>query len=431
MAENVLPTTPENLKPEHLRTLYQVSTWINSTLDFDEALDNAMTAIMQVTKAQRGFLLRVDESLIEEEGAEAMDILVAQGFDGEMKESERPSSTIVNQVVKTREPLLTNNAQFDDRIRPGQSIIMKGLRAILASPMLVQDRLIGVVYVDTSMKAGVFRPDDLSLLQAVSGVAARAIENARLYAVAREKGRLEQELRMAHDIQENLLPAEMPATPHYDIASYWQSAREVAGDFYDAFTMQDDTVGAVIADVSDKGAPAALFMAVARTLLRSHAHAGMTPVEAMSRTNDLIMEDAENSGMFVTMYYSRYKDDGSSQHVNGGHNPPIYYKHSTGSSELLPIGGRALGWFLNNPLKEIQIALEPGDAIVYYTDGLTEAENPRGEPYGEDRLISVVNRIGDHTSAELMDMILNDVDVFAEGEPPFDDMTMLIVRYNG
>ncbi|MEO0599596.1 MAG: GAF domain-containing protein, partial [Chloroflexota bacterium] len=130
MAENVLPTTPENLKPEHLRTLYQVSTWINSTLDFDEALDNAMTAIMQVTKAQRGFLLRVDESLIEEEGAEAMDILVAQGFDGEMKESERPSSTIVNQVVKTREPLLTNNAQFDDRIRPGQSIIMKGLRAI-------------------------------------------------------------------------------------------------------------------------------------------------------------------------------------------------------------------------------------------------------------------------------------------------------------
>lgn len=425
MAENVLPAAPENLKPEHLRTLYQVSTWINSTLDFDEALDNAMTAIMQVTKAQRGFLLSSNEATGD------MQIVVAQGVDGENLESEGPSTTIVNQVIETREPLLTNNAQFDDRISAGQSIIMKGLRAILAAPMLVQDRLIGVVYVDTSMKAGVFRPDDLSLLQAVSGVAARAIENARLYAVAREKGRLEQELRMAHDIQENLLPHDMPASPRYDIASYWQSAREVAGDFYDAFTMEDETIGAVIADVSDKGAPAALFMAVARTLLRSHAHAGMSPVEAMSRTNDLLLIDAENSGMFVTMYYSRFKEDGSSQHVNGGHNPPIYYKHSTGTSELLPIGGRALGWFLNNPFQEITIDLAPGDAIIYYTDGLTEAENPRGEPYGEDRLMSVVNRIGEHASADLMDMILQDVETFAEGEPPFDDMTMLIVRYNG
>lgn len=425
MAENVLPAAPENLKPEHLRTLYQVSTWINSTLDFDEALDNAMTAIMQVTKAQRGFLLSSNEATGD------MQIVVAQGVDGENLESEGPSTTIVNQVIETGEPLLTNNAQFDDRISAGQSIIMKGLRAILAAPMLVQDRLIGVVYVDTSMKAGVFRPDDLSLLQAVSGVAARAIENARLYAVAREKGRLEQELRMAHDIQENLLPHDMPASPRYDIASYWQSAREVAGDFYDAFTMEDETIGAVIADVSDKGAPAALFMAVARTLLRSHAHAGMSPVEAMSRTNDLLLVDAENSGMFVTMYYSRFKEDGSSQHVNGGHNPPIYYKHSTGTSELLPIGGRALGWFLNNPFQEITIDLAPGDAIIYYTDGLTEAENPRGEPYGEDRLMSVVNRVGERSSGDLMDMILQDVETFAEGEPPFDDMTMLIVRYNG
>jgi len=422
MADNA---TPDNLKPEHLVALYQVSTWINSTLDFDNALDNAMNAIMEVTKAQRGFLMSADEETGE------MKVLVAQGIDGGTIESEGYSTTIVGEVVKTREPLLTNNAQFDERFSAGQSIIMRGLRAILAAPMMVQDRLIGVVYVDTSMKAGTFRPDDLSLLQAVSGLAARAIENARLYAVALEKGRLEHELSMAHDIQQNLLPAEMPRTPKYDIAPYWQAAREVAGDFYDAFTMSDGAVGTVMADVSDKGAPAALFMAVARTLLRSHAHAGLDPVAAMSHTNDLLLQDAENSGMFVTMYYSRFEDNGHSQHVNGGHNPPIYYRHKTGSVELLPIGGRALGWFPNNPFKEITIDLEPGDVIVYYTDGLTEAENPRAEPYGEDRLMQVVAQVGDKSSAELMDMILKDVDEFSEGEPPFDDMTMLVVRYNG
>ena len=205
------------------------------------SLDNAMNAIMEVTKAQRGFLMSADEETGE------MQVLVAQGIDGNTIESEGYSTTIVNQVVETQEPLLTNNAQFDERFNAGQSIIMRGLRAILAAPMLVQDRLIGVVYVDTSMKAGTFRPDDLSLLQAVSGLAARAIENARLYAVALEKGRLEQELRMAHDIQQNLLPSELPESPHYDIAPYWQAAREVAGDFYDAFTMDDESIGTVMA----------------------------------------------------------------------------------------------------------------------------------------------------------------------------------------
>ncbi|MGJ3240813.1 MAG: PP2C family protein-serine/threonine phosphatase [Anaerolineae bacterium] len=425
MSDQAAPLSADNLKPEHLRALYQVSTWINSTLDFDDALDNAMNAIMEVTKAQRGFLMSADETTGE------MKVLVAQGIDGSTIESEGYSTTIVGEVVKTRAPLLTNNAQFDERFNAGQSIIMRGLRAILAAPMMVQDRLIGVVYVDTAMKAGTFRPDDLSLLQAVSGLAARAIENARLYAVALEKGRLEQELRMAHDIQENLLPAEMPASPHYDVAPYWQAAREVAGDFYDAFTLDDGSIGTVMADVSDKGAPAALFMAVARTLLRSHAHAGMDPVEVMSRTNDLLILDAETSGMFVTMYFSRFEDSGHSQHVNGGHNPPIYYHHRTGTVEMLPIGGRALGWFPNNPLEVITIDLEPGDVIVYYTDGLTEAENPRAEPYGEDRLMQVVAQVDDKTSTELMDMILKDVYTFAEGELPFDDMTMLVVRYNG
>jgi serine phosphatase RsbU (regulator of sigma subunit) len=420
------PAAPaDNLTPEHLLTLYHVSSWINSTLEFDKALDNAIDAMMQVTKGQRGFLM------IHNEAENTLQVLVARGIDGATLEAEGYSTTIVTKVVETREPLLTNNAQFDTRFNAGASIIMRGLRAILCAPMMVQDRLIGVVYVDTAMKAGAFRPQDMALLQAVSGMAARAIENARLYLVAKEKGRLEHELQMASQIQRGLLPREMPAVKGYDLSPHWEAAREVAGDFYDAFEMEDGSLGTVIADVSDKGAPAALFMAVTRTLIRSHAHAGLGAFETVSRTNDLLLADAEQSGMFVTLFFTRFTTGGQSTHVNGGHNPPVLYRKATGKAELMPQGGRALGWFPNNPLKEIELQLQAGDVIVYYTDGLTDAENPKGVPYGETRLAACVQQCAAMSATDIRAEILKDVERFCEGNPPFDDLTMLVVRYTG
>ncbi len=419
------PTVPDNLTPDHLRTLYMISMWINATLEFETVIDNVMDAIMQVTKAQRGFLM------IHDEDDNTLEVLVARGIDGATIDAEAYSTTIVNKVVETRETLLTNNAEFDTRFDAGQSIIMRGLRAILCAPMVVGERLIGVVYVDTSMKAGVFRPDDLGLLNAVSGLAARAVENARLYLVAKEKGKLEHELHMASEIQRNLLPQQMPQVAHYQIAPHWEAARQVAGDFYDAFDLGDGSFVTVIADVSDKGAPAALFMAIARTLIRSHAAAGMNAVDTVGRTNDLLLMDAEASGMFVTMYYSRFWQDGRSVHVNGGHNPPVLYRKSAKSVEFLPIGGRALGWFPDNPVTGLDINLQMGDVIVYYTDGLTDAENPHRVPYGEHRLAEVVQQNSHLSAPEIRDAILSDVEHFCDGTPPFDDLTMMIVKFVG
>jgi sigma-B regulation protein RsbU (phosphoserine phosphatase) len=280
--------------------------------------------------------------------------------------------------------LLTNNAQFDTRFKVGQSIIMKGLRAILCAPMMVKERLIGVVYVDTSIRTGSFKDSDLFLLSAVAGQAAVAIENARLYRVAVEKGRMERELQMARAIQESLLPRQMPEIPGYEIAARWLSAREVAGDFYDLFTLSDDTMGLVIADVSDKGAPAALFMASARSMIRSHALAGYAPLETLSRTNKMIVDDTSD-GTFVTVFYSEFRVDGSAIHVNAGHNPPVIYRRSRDQVSFLPRGGRALGWFRENPLRPVEMTLEPGDVVVYYTDGLTDAERGWRTPFPSAR----------------------------------------------
>lgn len=422
MSEQPLPT---NLNPDHLKTLYQITRTMNSSLEFDAALNNVINSVMQATKAERGVLMGVDEATGD------LRLLVARGVSGEkLTQEEAYSTTIVNQVIATRQALLTNNAMYDTRINPGQSIIMRGLRAILCAPMLVQDRLVGVIYVDTSMRTGNFTESDRDLLNAVAGQAGIALENARLYSVAVEKGRLEQELKMAREIQQGLLPRRMPTVPGYEVSASWRSAREMAGDFYDTFMLDEHTFGVVVADVSDKGAPSAMFMAVARSMIRSYAFAGFAPRETLYQTNDLILDDAE-SGMFVTVYYSVFGGGGQGIHINAGHNPPAVYRAANRDVVFMPRGGRAIGWFPDNPLRDVEMPLLPGDVMVFYTDGLTDAENPAGENFGEQRLAEALLETVGQPADDVLNHIIQRVELFGEGVPPFDDLTLVVVRYTG
>jgi sigma-B regulation protein RsbU (phosphoserine phosphatase) len=398
---------------------------MNSSLDFDEVLNQSMNAIIQLTKAERGVLMIADDMIGD------LAVHVRHGVDGESQDADDAySTTIVNQVVESRQALLTNNAQFDERFKAGQSIILRGLRAILCAPMLAKGRLVGVVYVDTSMRSGMFSEADRDLLMAVAGQAAIAIENARLYGVAVEKGRLERELQVAREMQEALIPSKLPYYPGYDLAATWRAAREMAGDFYDVFALRNGTLGIVIADVSDKGAGAALFMAVSRTFIRSHAYAGLSPVHTLGQTNDLIVEDSD-SGMFVTAYHTLFEPNGHCINVNAGHNPPLLYRHATGRVDYMPKGGRAIGWFKDNPLTAEEVDLEPGDLLVYYTDGLTEAEDAAGNAYGEERLQQLVAHVGSQSASMVRDYIVQDVESFCGDVPLFDDLTLMVVRFMG
>ncbi|MAS35646.1 MAG: hypothetical protein CL610_16670 [Anaerolineaceae bacterium] len=422
-----MPDSPtlSNVSPEHMLTLYQIMQTMNSSLDFDEVLHQSMDAVIQLTRAERGVLMIADETTGE------LVVRVAHGVSGETLDDDQAySTTVVDKVVDTRRALLTNNAMEDERIEPGQSIILRGLRAILCAPMLVNDRLVGVVYVDTAMRHGMFSEADRDLLMMVAGQAGVAIENARLYAVAVEKGRLERELQLAREIQSALIPSQLPQLDGYDVAATWQAAREMAGDFYDAFRLADGNLGIVIADVSDKGAAAALFMAVSRSFIRSYAYAGLAPVDVLSQTNDLIVEDSD-SGMFVTAYYSVFEPGGRCLNVNAGHNPPAVYRHRHRQIEFLPRGGRAIGWFKDNPLQIWPVDLEAGDVLVYFTDGLTEAQNNDGDEYGIERLQQVIRIAADGTAAQIRDTILADVNRFCAGAALYDDLTLVVVRFTG
>lgn len=412
--------------PEYLATLYEITRTLNSSLDLDEVLENVMDRVIEVTGAERGFLMLRDSIQA------PLEFRVARGMDrGALEVPEfQVSTTIIRRVEQTREALLTDNAQFDERFTSGQSIMVLGLRSILCVPILVKERLIGLIYVDNRLQSGLFDEGHLALLTAFAAQAGTAIENARLYKIAVEKGRLEQELQLAHDIQRGLLPTSLPNFPGYDIAADWRSARQVAGDFYDWFVLPDGRLGVVVGDVSDKGAPAAIFMAVARSLIRSSAQTAATPEEALQHTNRLIAEDAR-AGMFVTVYYALLAPNGEVTGVSAGHNRPLLFRAAQGEFEYLPRGGRAIGWFDDLPVHADQRQMSPGDVLVLYTDGLTEAENLQAEPYGEARLTETVRRAVGQPAAEIVKRINTSVAQFRGAAPPFDDTTLVVIRRTG
>jgi serine phosphatase RsbU (regulator of sigma subunit) len=417
----------QTLPAQYLATLYEITRKLNSSLDLYEVLNYVMDRVVEVTKAERGFLMLRDER------SGIFECPVARGMNHEDLDKPRflVSRTIVRQVTETGLPLLTDNAQ--NMLSDVESVVTLSLRSILCVPITVREQVIGVVYVDNRVHAGIFDTTMLDLLAAFASQAGTAIENARLYQIAIEKGRLQRELEVAHQIQRGLLPQHLPQFPAYEVAASWESAQEVAGDFYDCFLLDGGrALGLVIADVSGKGVPAALFMAVARSLLRGNATASLSPEETLRQANRLIMEDAGTSGMFVTVYYAQCEAGGRFVGVNGGHNQPLWWQAKTGALEWLPRGGRALGWFDHLPVSAYEIQLEPGDIVIFYTDGLTEAESPQGRALGEEGLAELIQHHAPACTAEaLKGHIEAGVAAFVGDQPPFDDRTLLILRYLG
>lgn len=416
-----------SLSVQHLSTLYEITRKLNSTLDLDEVLNYVMDRVIEVTGAERGFLMLLDEA------SGQFSFQVARGMD--QSHIKRPqfkvSRTIVNEVQMTGEPVLTDNAQH--RYSTTESVVLMSLRSIMCVPITMRDKMIGLVYVDNKSYEGIFDTDHLQLLTAFASQAGFAIENARLYRIAVEKGRMQRELEMAQTIQRGLLPKQFPVLPGYEVAVFWQSAREVAGDFYDCFLLDNDQkMGVAIGDVSDKGAPAAIFMAMVRSLIRGSAAQAKNPEDVLHHTNYLILNDTSISEMFVTVYYAVFEPDGIVRCVNAGHNLPLLWRARTGIADFLPRGGHPLGWFERLPLETLTYQLEPGDVLVFYTDGITEAENANEDFYDEERLAEFVQTIaGEATAQELIDLIDESVRTFMGTTPPFDDRTMVVVRYTG
>jgi sigma-B regulation protein RsbU (phosphoserine phosphatase) len=250
----------------------------------------------------------------------------------------------------------------------------------------------------------------------------------------KEKERIGAELDIATQIQKDMLPCIYPAFPcrnEFDVFASMDPAKEVGGDFYDFFLVDDDHLGLVIADVSSKGVPAALFMVIAKTLLKDRLQTGERPAEALENVNNQLAENNE-AHFFVTVWAAVLEiSTGRVVAVNAGHEHPAI-RRNNGSWELdIYKHSLAVGIFEDIPYHEHTFQLYPGDRVFVYTDGLPESQNAEGELYRTDRMIAALNAAPDNTPEKLVKYVHADVDAFVGGEEQFDDLTMLCLQYDG
>jgi sigma-B regulation protein RsbU (phosphoserine phosphatase) len=338
---------------------------------------------------------------------------------------------VVERVAGEGKPVLTSDAQAEEWLAKRKSVASKGLRSIMCAPLRLRGASIGLVYVDSRLGAGIFDHDDLDLLEAVANTAAVAIENARLHEREVEQARLERELELAREIQASLIPLDAPHLPGFEIAGFWRAAREVGGDFYDFVPRPGGGLGIVIGDVTDKGVPAAFFMALARTTIRSSLAAADSALAGICQANRLICADA-SSGMFVTLYYIGLEPASHTLTcINAGHNPPLHVQVSARSAGVLPRGSLPLGVDAAAAFSAFEVELARGDTLLLYTDGVVDAEGEAGEFYGLQRLREVARKISRLPAAAMVEAIEDSVEAFAAGRPPFDDLTMVAVKYVG
>jgi serine phosphatase RsbU (regulator of sigma subunit)/putative methionine-R-sulfoxide reductase with GAF domain len=267
----------------------------------------------------------------------------------------------------------------------------------------------------------------LNILTGVAHQAATAVVNHQLYQEAAERSRLEQELGVAREIQASLIPSGSPDIPGCDVASYWQAARQVSGDFYDFLALDDGRWGIIIADVSDKGVPAALFMALSRTILRTIGFNRRDPASTLMRTNHLISLDAQND-MFVTVFYAIYEPQtGKLTYANAGHNPPLLLR-ATGEATLLTTNGMALGILPEVEIGNQTLDFLPGDTLVLYTDGVTEAVNEDFDEFGLRRLSMIAREHQSESAAAVVTAVTDAIRNHAGETPQFDDITLIVMK---
>jgi sigma-B regulation protein RsbU (phosphoserine phosphatase) len=304
------------------------------------------------------------------------------------------------------------------------------LTALTAPMRNPQGKIIGVVQL-LNKKGGPFTSRDERLLTAMAAQAAISIENARLYEQEIQQRLINQDLGTARMIQESFLPQDIPRHAGWDIGAFWWPMREVAGDFYDFYTLPDGRLAVVIADVSGKGVPAALFMALSVTVLRFAMSLNFPPKEVLTRANTAIISD-QQSRMFATVFVGYLDlDDGILEYASAGHNPPLLYCAAEGRCEYLQAAGVAMGLFEEAEYVGEKVALKPGDVLVLYTDGITELIDADEEEFGEERLEKLVLQNISLPAQELTELIIDTACDFAGDEGAVDDETLVVIKCRG
>jgi sigma-B regulation protein RsbU (phosphoserine phosphatase) len=300
--------------------------------------------------------------------------------------------------------------------------------AVLGIPLIAQNEQMGVMIVDDPWHGEPPDPRLHNILMGIANQTGLALNNATLQMVAREQEQMERELEVAREIQGSLMPDCCPVIPGWELAAAWRAARRVGGDFYDFIQLSDGLWGLVIADVADKGVPAALFMAMSRTLLRAVAINRKAAASTLLRLNELLRNDSW-SDLFVTMFYAVWNPEtGRIVYANAGHNPPLLVNVQSGEIKQLKGKGIALGVLSDIVIEEYYAKMAPGDVLLAYTDGITEAMQVDYVEWGLPSLEETLSGLYSHSAGEILDGVLDAVNEFVGDAPQSDDLTLWVLR---
>jgi sigma-B regulation protein RsbU (phosphoserine phosphatase) len=309
------------------------------------------------------------------------------------------------------------------------------LQAQLLLPLAVKENLLGFMTLGPKLSEEPFSNSDLRLLRSVATQTALALENSHLTAtVAAEMARREKmnrELEIAREVQERLFPQVNPEIPGLDYAGKCRPALEVGGDYYDFLLLPNQNLGIAIGDVSGKGIPAALLMASLQASLRGQTMAGSMSLSTLISNVNRLVFDASPTNRYATFFFAQYESGSRTlTYVNAGHNAPMLFRNGRSSSQVIRLeeGGSVIGLIQDMKYKQAAVTLAPGDLLVAFTDGISEAMNPQEQEWGEERLTEAIQKCEGSSAAETIDHLIREADRFSAGADQHDDMTLVVMR---
>jgi sigma-B regulation protein RsbU (phosphoserine phosphatase) len=400
----------------------------------DEVLALVLDSAIDVTGAERGFIMLANrEKTLEFKLARARGKVTLSGRTFET------SRKIPETVFATGQQMIVDDLFDGDLAQLHNVTVALGIRHVLCTPLrLVRyveraeqrgaEELIGVVYLDSRERGALRSASAQSALETLSAEAALAIENARLYREALDKAKFEQELRVAAAIQQSLLPVANREGPYFSSAAASIACRAVGGDFFDYVDLPSEQFGFIVGDVAGKGSPAALLAAAVLGMFSAEATYQTGAAALITRLNHGLFRRAIEA-RFLTTFYGMLAPDGAFTYCNAGHNAPLLV--SPLGVRRLETGGVVLGLFDHASFEEETVMLQPGDLIVAFSDGVTEALNPAGEEFTDDRLLACVVANRGQSPQAVLDALLADVRAFCADATQSDDVTIVMVRYNG
>lgn len=404
-------------KIQQLNTLFDLSQEFNSTVDRSGLVKLLSFALMgQMLVREHIFLIRsISEETSNDTGVH---IVTTKGI----KQSEL-TPDVIEALCKIEDLVVFE----DDQVPDGCTILKeKGFSLVL--PIRQQKKVGALLCLGSKMTGQAYQPDEIEFLYALGNLAFVSLQNSYLVDEQIEKERLEEEMRLAREIQERLQPSKLPKFEGLETASLALPSRHVAGDYFDAIPLDKDRILYAIADVTGKGVPASLLMSNLQACLRILVPLDIDLEEGTAHMNRVI---TENTGYdkFITYFHGIYdRRDHSFKYVNAGHNPPTLVR-ADGSMELLEKGGLLLGVLAGMPYESGTVTLGPGDVLSMFTDGVTEAMSPEGEEWGEERLEPLLIESRDLSATQILDKVHDAIKEFTHNAPILsDDLTMIVVK---